>query len=448
MSADQFLRAVARRWRLGVSVLLLVLVGVSAYTFTRTPVYAASADIYVTIAAGTASESLYQESQFLLGKVASYSELATRPIVLEPVADALGYNGSVEGLGERVAAVTREQTSIITIEARSEEPQFAADLANTIATELGPAIAALEPEGDRTTTVNISVIRQAEVPENPVSPRVQLNLFLAFIAGLLVAVGAMLARDHLDKTIRTEADVSGATGVPMLGSIWVNAESARQPLVVLDRSSIVTEAFRTLRARLRFTEVDRPSRTILVTSAAPSEGKTTVAANLAMTLAQGDAKVCLVDADLRRPNIASTMGLDGTIGLTDVLVGGYPLDAALAAWGDGFLTVLMAGTLPPDPGELLGSNQMKLLIAELAEGYDYVIFDTPPLGPVADAAVLALNVDGAIVVSRHGKGNRVKLVKALQALKESNVRILGTVLNGVPLTRVDRRDGAYEEIRG
>lgn len=448
MSVDQFIRAVVRRWRLGVSVLLIVMLGVSTYTFTRTPVYSASADLYVTIAAGTASESLYQDSQFLFGKVESYSEFVTRPIVLEPVADALDYDGSVEGLSDQVTAVARDGTSIITIEARSEEPQFAADLANTIATELGPAVAALEPDGDRTTTVSTSVIRQAGVPEDPVSPRVQLNLFLALIAGLLLAIGGMLARDYLDKTIRTEADLVGATGVPTLGSIWANPAAAGQPLVVLDHLSFVTESFRTLRARLRFTEVDRPSRTILVTSAVPSEGKTTVATNLALTLAQGDARVCLVDADLRRPNVAATMGLDGTVGLTNVLVGGYPLESALVEWGDGLLTVLPAGTLPPDPGELLGSNQMKLLIDELAAGYDYVIFDTPPLGPVADAAVLALNVDGAIVVSRYSKGNRVKLVKALQALKEGNVRILGTVLNAVPLSRSDRRDGAYEEIRG
>jgi capsular exopolysaccharide synthesis family protein len=188
-----------------------------------------------------------------------------------------------------------------------------------------------------------------------------------------------------------------------------------------------------LRTNLRFADVDNPPRTIVVTSSMPGEGKSTSACNLALTLALTGSKVVLVEADLRKPRVCEYLGLDSGAGLTNVLAGQNTLDDVLVSWRRGTLTVLPSGPVPPNPSELLGSQHMGNLVKALSAGFDYVVIDTPPLLPVTDAAVLATLTDGALLIARHGKTSRDDVERAARSLEAVNARLLGTVLNAVPL---------------
>jgi capsular exopolysaccharide synthesis family protein len=429
---DQFWSLLRQRLPLAVALFLLVAGGVSAWSLTRTPVYAATADVYITIDPSGSKGTLYQDSQYALDKVRSYTNIAVTPTVLTPVADALGLDATAaNALSDAVTAANPDGTSIIEITAQDPSPARAAAIANGVAAQLAPAIKTLEPT-QSAASVKASVVRSATTPESPVFPRNTLNILLGVLAGLLVGVGTAVAVGRIDTSVRTASDMESLTGAAPLGRIGFDKGSKTKPTVALNPQSDITEDYRSVRARLAFASADKPVKRLLVTSALPGEGKSTVTVNLATVLAQSGAKVCLIEGDVRRPKLSQILGLENAVGLTDVLVGKYPLNQALVSWGGDLLTVLPAGTNPPDPGELFASQHMRDLMDELGDRFDYVIIDTPPLLAVADASVIGTVTDGAILVARHGKVSRSKLQQSLTALKASDTRLIGTVLNGVP----------------
>jgi capsular exopolysaccharide synthesis family protein len=178
---------------------------------------------------------------------------------------------------------------------------------------------------------------------------------------------------------------------------------------------------------------------IAISSPLPAEGKTTTACNIALTLAQSGARVILVEGDLRKPSVGDYLGISNAAGLTNVLAGRHELRDVIVSYQRDTLAVLPSGPTPPNPSELLGSQQMRNLLTSLANHYDLVIIDAPPLLPVTDAAVLAAAADGAILVVRHGKTRREEVERALQSLTSVNAKVLGTVLNFAP--RRSRRGG-------
>ena len=202
--------------------------------------------------------------------------------------------------------------------------------------------------------------------------------------------------------------------------------------MALDQTSSRSEAFRTIRTNLQYVDVDNPPRCVVITSAVPNEGKSTTACNLAITLAQAGSRVLLVEADLRRPRIADYLGVDGSVGLTDVMIGKRSLDEAIVGWNRGLFDLLPGGPIPPNPSELLGSHQMVATLAELATRYDAILLDSPPLLPVTDAAVLTSLSDGAVLVARHGHTRREQIMQAADAIHQVGGRLLGTVLNFAP----------------
>jgi capsular exopolysaccharide synthesis family protein len=220
----------------------------------------------------------------------------------------------------------------------------------------------------------------------------------------------------------------------VLGVIGYEEDAPEHPLIVQESpQALRAEAFRRLRTNLQFLELDASSRTFVMTSALPGEGKTTTCINLAITLADAGQKVVLVDADLRRPSVAAYMGVEGSVGLTTVLIGKVAVQDALQPWGNGNLDVLAAGQVPPNPSELLGADSMAELVAQLGAEYDVVVIDTPPLLPVTDGAILARVVGGAIVVVGAGTVHRQQLEGALSALETVGARLLGLVVNRVPV---------------
>ncbi|HWI52857.1 MAG TPA: CpsD/CapB family tyrosine-protein kinase [Symbiobacteriaceae bacterium] len=207
-----------------------------------------------------------------------------------------------------------------------------------------------------------------------------------------------------------------------------------------DPGAIASEAYRVLRTNLQFLGLDEPLRTMLVTSATPGEGKSTTVANLAVAFAQTGARVCLVDADLRRPTVAKLFGLDNWSGLTTALIGQAPLTECLRPTDVPGLSVMTSGPIPPNPAELLGSARMSTLLGQLTDSFDMVLVDSPPVLAVTDAAVLAPKVGGVLMVVRSGNVDHRQVTRAKEAIEAVKAKVLGVVLSAV---QPEGRDGYY-----
>jgi capsular exopolysaccharide synthesis family protein len=310
-----------------------------------------------------------------------------------------------------------------------------------------------EYEGDGTTgsaPVTITTDQSALVPTTPIFPDLQTSLIVGGVLGLGVGIAFALMRTASDRRIRATDDVEARIGLPVVGTIPLTATSAGSRLLdagaMSDKgtSFAVAEALRALRTNLQFMDVDNPPRTIVVTSPLPSDGKSTIACNLALTLAASGRAVVLVDGDLRRSTVATTMGLPGGAGLSDVLSGRAEIaDVLQRTHQSSNLFVLTAGSVPPNPSEVLGSARMRQLLSDLAK-HATVIIDAPPLLPVTDGAVLAHQSDGALLVVSLGKTTYDLLEKAVNTLSKAGGRALGVVLNRAPLRGADSSTYSYE----
>src|SRR5690606_27643053 len=278
-------------------------------------------------------------------------------------------------------------------------------------------------------------------------PQPTRNLSIAGVLGLLLGAGLAVLRDFVDTRIKGESDVQRVTEEPVIGAIAFDKDAPDHPLVLeIDPHSPRSEAFRALRTNLLYVNPDDPARTLLVTSTVPGEGKSTTSVNLALTMAETGATVCLIEGDLRRPRMLEYMGLESAAGLTDILVGRVEPEDVLQPYVGG-LQVLGCGAIPPNPSELLGSAAMERLLERLARDFDYVIIDAPPVLAVTDAAVLSTVVDGTMLVVGAGVVNRDPLQRALTTLERVDANILGLVLNRLPVKGPDAYSYSYESYR-
>ena len=225
-----------------------------------------------------------------------------------------------------------------------------------------------------------------------------------------------------------------------------DATASEEPLLIGGQVfSIRAETFRALRTNLKFMNVDNPAQVIMVTSSVAEEGKSTTCANLAIVFAESGRSTLLIEADMRRPKVTDYLGLERSIGLSNVLAGHVVVEEVLQTWGDSGLSVLSGGTVPPNPSEILGSHGMVNLIESMRTRFDMIIIDTPPLLPVTDAAVTSVLADGVVLVVRYGKTTRHQVTAAVRALETVEATILGSVLN-MAKTRRSGRDG-YDSYR-
>jgi capsular exopolysaccharide synthesis family protein len=441
-----FVQILRKRWLVVASFTLLglLIAGVLSALTPRT--YQAEARSFVTITStGSDANSVYQNSQFAMARVKSYTLLVDNPKVLNGVIDKLGLSQTPEDLRSQITAENPLDTAFVNIDAVDRSPARAAAIANAVAAELGSEIEKLEtPRSGGTSPVKVTVTTPATPPSSPVTPRWPLNLALGLLGGFAVGVAFAVTREQLDTTIKSGDDLQEVIGMSPLTVIRLDAKSARRPLPVMDSRSAMVESFRTLRTNLKFADVDHPPRQVVVTSAVAHEGKSTTAQNLAIALAQSGMQVCLVEADLRRPKVTENLGLEGAVGLTNVVAGEHNLEDVLVPWNRGLLTVLPSGTTPSDPASLLGSHNAQLLLQDLRHSFDFVVIDAPPLLPVSDAAVLAGQTDGALLVVRHGHTKQDQVQAAVETLRAVNARLVGCVLTFVPdKRRFGRRKDVY-----
>jgi capsular exopolysaccharide synthesis family protein len=304
----------------------------------------------------------------------------------------------------------------------------------------------LEISGSRPDNIRVSV--QAETPIAPIGPQRNRNIFIAFLISLAAGIGLSFLMDYLDDSVKTSDDVGRNLGLPTLaliphynttdkrklGLIPVNGNGTGSTALITlnDRKSPMAEAYRHLRTSLLFSSAGKPPQTILVTSSQPSEGKTTTAINTAITLAQADADVVIIDCDLRRPRLHNHFGLENTQGLTNYLSGEEGTDSLLKTYpGLPRLKIITSGPIPPNPAELLSSQEMKNLLQTLRGKYKHVIIDSPPAISFTDAAILSTLVDGVVLVAMAGKSSVHLMRRFKQRLGTIGARVYGVVLNGI-----------------
>jgi tyrosine-protein kinase len=427
-------RTIRRRWRVVVVVLLLV-TGLSVLmTWQTTPQYSSSTRLFVSTTDSDAAQA-YQNGLFATQRVASYADLVPKSRQLaDAVVESLGGDGDAAALQAQVTALVVPDTVNLEITAIDPDPVRARDIAQAYAEALSDLVARLEtPEGQTNALIRAEIVDNAPVPGSPFTPQPVRNIGLGILLGLLLGVGLAVVRELLDKSVRTPDDLAAITVAPVLGQITVDPQAVRQrPDEALAGTSRWAESFRMLRTNMQYIEVDQDQKVFTVTSSMPREGKTTTAISLGLTLALTNARVALVECDLRRPLIASRLGIDGAVGTTSVLIGHVSLHDAMQTIGDTGLQVLACGPIPPNPSELLESKAMDTLLHQLRADYDIVLLDAPPLLPVTDAAVLAAQTDGALIVVRHGTTTRDQLTHAIERLGTVGAKPLGVVLNLVP----------------
>lgn len=434
LELKDYLRILRRNWLMVVACVLVGILGAGIASFLIKPTYVSQTKLFVALQNSGSVSELQQGNVFTQARVQSYVETVETPAVLQPAIESLGLDVTPESLAGRISATSDAKTVLITISVTDDSPVQAAGIAQAVGASLVNVVDSLEkPSSGGSSPVRLSIVTPANAPSEPSSPNVRLFLMLGALGGLAVGLGLAALRAIVDTRIRGESDLRRLTEAPVLGGISFDSDATKKPLLTQTApQSPRAESFRQLRTNLQFAHVSHESKAVLMTSSLPGEGKSTTATNLAIALAQAGQTVALVDADLRRPMIAEYLGLERNAGLTTALIGRGEVEDLLQPWGADKLYVLASGQVPPNPSELLGSQKMKELILKLEQTFDAVIIDAPPLLPVTDAAVLAQQVGGVVLVVGTQTVRNTDLEKSLAALELVDADLLGVVLNRLP----------------
>ncbi|NEM89971.1 polysaccharide biosynthesis tyrosine autokinase [Galbitalea soli] len=435
MTARGALSVLRKYW---VLIVVLTVLGGGAgfvYSLTLPALYRSTSSVFVSSQRGDTTSELVQGSTFTQNLVQSYAQLATLPAVLTPVVDSLGLNEDARTLAKSVTVDVPLNTVFVDVTVSDTSPKQAAVIADAITASLTTQAEKLSPPtATGQPSVTMTAVAPAQVPIAPYAPSKVFNTLTGLVAGFALAVLFAFLREFLDTRFRTEEQLASVADVPVLGAISRHAANRVGNNIVMrsDPHSLPAEDFRRLRTNLEFSNVDAAARVLLVTSALPAEGKTTTTVNLALAMAEGEKRVLLIDADLRRPSVAGVTQLEGSIGLTSVLLGTVDVEDAIQPWAGGRIDVLPGGIIPPNPNQLLSSAAMEKVLTSLLPRYDYIVFDSAPLLPFTDSLSLSKITDGVIVVARAKKTRRESFVRAIASLEVVNAKLFGFVLNGVP----------------
>ena len=305
-------------------------------------------------------------------------------------------------------------------------------------------------------TGNIRIVDRAEAPEHPIKPKKKLNILLAIIVSLLTGTGLAFFFEYLDNTIKLPEEMEKYLNIPFLGSTplfstknkWNIRGDTSQELITFNYPrSTASESYRGIRTNILFSSAESVPQVILITGVGPQEGKTITTANLAVTMAQADSKVVIIDCDMRRANVHKVFGTANDHGISNLLVGNSNMREAIIHTRIPNLDVIPCGPIPPNPSELLGSARMKTLLNSLRKHYAHILIDSPPSIAVTDAVVLSKSVDGVILVIRAGYTAKEIIKSGIAQFGAVGTHILGAVLNGVDISR-DRYYYKYKDYYG
>jgi capsular exopolysaccharide synthesis family protein len=422
----------ARWWFAALGFVVGALAGL-AVSLLQTPLYVAHTQLFVSTTDSATSSAVLSGSEFSRQRVQSYALLLTGEDLAQRVVERLQLDVTASQLAAQVSATPITDTVVIDVAVTDPDPARAEQIAEAVGAEFPPLADELEtPASGDGSPVRVTVTDAPEVPQQPASPKVKRNVGLGAAAGLLVGAALAVLRVRLDRSVRTPAEAADVAGAPVVGLI--RREDRLQTIHTIDRGlpGRTVEDYRCLRTNLQRLDEAQTPRVIMVSSAGPSEGKTTAVLNLAIALAEGGRRVTVVEADLRSPRITDYLGMVGDVGLTDVLTGRAELDDGLQRYGSGRMYVVAAGPVPSNPGELLASSQMAAVLVKLRGQSDVVLVDAPPVLSVADATDLSIMADGVLLVVRYGGTRKDQLVAAAATLERAGATMLGVILNFVP----------------
>ena len=430
------IRAVFSRWWL---ILICILISsVTSFAITKyviTPVYNAETSLYM----GKESEDLSLNLGVLQANnqlINDYSQLVKTRLVSDAVINELALNMKKSDFDERIGVNIIKDSRLFKITFESSSPVMARDVANKLAEVV------VENAQEIIGVSNIRVIDSAIIPEKPDRPSLTKNVAVAAAVGVVLALGLIYLLEMMDYTFKKSEDVEKKLGLTVLGTIPrfsgekrnMKGKKAKEEETVveatgmlsknlishLDPKSLAAESYRTLRTKLHFSSVDKEIKTIVITSPTPADGKSTTGANLAVSLCQEGKKVLLIDGDLRKPKVHKYFGLANSIGLTDILSKDSSIEEAIQHISDiEGLSILVSGTIPPNPAELMGSDRMKEFIEELKASYDIIIIDTPPVVQVTDALIASDFADLILLVVAQGETNIDAAIKARKMFSDT-----------------------------
>jgi capsular exopolysaccharide synthesis family protein len=436
---------VRRRW-IVLSVFLLTVGAAALATSLEESKYRAETKIVIGQGRGLFSPTLANAFEPFS---ATMSDLLRSNIVARRVIQNTNLDSSEESMLARMSVSTKPESSALRVSIVDRDPNQARLIAHNVGLVFSELVR--ERFGNPTATpagqpevppLTATIWDPAHIDPARVSPRPLRDIGIAAVLGLILGLMAGFVRDHFDRALRSREAVEQSFAIPVIGQIPFE-RSRRRGQTRAGISNVFgqsAEAYRALRANLQYLAVERPLRTILVTSASPEQGKTTVTANLAVSIARSGASTLTIEADLRRPRLGEALGLQAsTPGLTSVLVGNARLQDAVqrlplfpTANGDdegaAQLSFLPSGPLPPNPSELLSSVQMRTLLAEVSKQFDYVIIDSPPLLLVADALELTRVVDGTVLVVRRNRATKEDAREVRSLRDRLDIHLVGTVV--------------------
>jgi capsular exopolysaccharide synthesis family protein len=436
---------IKRNLLLVLSCITLCLTVSTMITFNSTPIYSATTQLFVSTPASALDiSSLAIGSTFGNQRVSSYARIVNSEITLSPVIEELGLTISVRELANQVRVQNPLDTVLLDITVLDKNPQLASDIANAIGKQFSQTVGQLELGSDQNTAIKVSVTVPSQVPRVPSSPNKRLNALVGFVVGLLIGVGTALLRSVFDNKVKNQSHLAG---LPLLATFMFSREQESEPLISkVSPYHERNESFAQLRLSFQNSiKVNFPGRksgkVIVVSSALPSEGKSTVASNLAITLGKAGKKVLLIDGDLRRPSIeklfadelANSKTWKKEIGFTQWLNAERVVGAVYACRKNKGLSLLTAGRIPSQPAELLLSPKLKLLLTNFRKKFDYILIDSAPLLPASDSAILASQSDGLLIVVRANSTRTAHFNRAIDMLNELRIKTIGVVLNMIPI---------------
>ncbi len=335
----------------------------------------------------------------------------------------------IEGLREQQQQYQNRKATLPQLEQRQRQLQRELEASQSTFEALLQRLQEVQI-AENQTQANARVVEQAKIPNNPISPKIALNLALGGILGAMLGVATALIIDARDRTLKTVQEIKDQLGYTLLGSIPLFGKQAGMLPMQDQPRSAVSEAFRMLQANLKFSRVDEKVKVMVLTSAVPNEGKSTVTANLGMALAELGNRVLIIDADMRRPSQHQVWEEPNSVGLSNVLVDQSDISTVAKELAPN-LELLTAGAPPPNPIALLESQRLRDLLDKCSQAYDYVLMDTPPIAVGADAALLGKLAQGTLLVVRPSVADLTSIDGTKEMLQRSGQSVLGMVINGV-----------------
>jgi succinoglycan biosynthesis transport protein ExoP len=460
VTVNDVLRVLRERRLLVVGCLLLGLLGATAATRLLPRDYSSQVTMYVSATATPAvtpaapatpappapaaqpGESAYQANQLAKDRMPSYVQLLSSDRITGAVVRTLALPTTPAELATRMTVTALPDTQVITAAVTDRSPEQAAAIANAVASEFTALVGQLQQPG--TGQISVQIVQPAVPPTTSLALPAALTIGLGGVVGLLLGLVAAFFRNAVDTSVRSPGHLRDLTGAPTLGTVPAVRALRKAPLVTAyDARAPLTEAFRKIRTALYFRgERDRDGTggtVVVITSAAAREGSTTTACNIAIAAAGAGWTALVIDANLRTPKVSTLFGLDASPGLTDVLAGRSALGEALQSYRheDVIVDVLAAGRVrKEDTGRVTSLLDLTEIVDEARRNYDLVLLDTPPMGPVADAAAVAPLTDGAVVVVRHGRTHSAAQVDGVvETLRAVGAPLIGSVLTMVPAAK-------------